>query len=67
MPKRNSWTQSYDEVFDLLMELAMESENVLHMDEYLPKHVRRESLTERTQDGGLLHLSATRITAAEGR
>ena len=49
--ERKSRTHSYDELVDLLIELAMERENVSHMDKYLRKHLRREAPAEKLQGG----------------
>ena len=40
-------TQPYNALIDLLIGLAMESENDSHMDKYLRNYVRRETLAER--------------------
>ena len=39
--ERKSWTYSYDELVDLLIELALERENDSHMEKFLKKHVGR--------------------------
>ena len=39
--ERNSRTHSYDELVDLLIELALERENDTHMEKFLKKHLRR--------------------------
>ena len=41
--ERNPRTYSYDDLFDLCIELAMERENDSHRDKYLRKHLRRET------------------------
>ena len=42
---------SDDDLVDLLIELAMERENESHMDEYLRKHLRRETPAEKVPGG----------------
>ena len=42
---------SYDKPIDLLIELAMERENDLHMDKYLRNHLRRETSAEKNLGG----------------
>ena len=37
--KRKSWTHWYDELVDLLIELALERENESHMEKFLKKHL----------------------------
>ena len=54
--ERKSGTHSYDELVDLLIELAMERENGSHMDKYLRKHLRREAPAEKPQGGRLPQL-----------
>ena len=49
--ERKSWTHSYDELVDLLIELPMGRENDSHMNKYLRKHLRREAPAERPQGG----------------
>ena len=39
--ERKSRTHSYDELVDLLIELALERENDSHMDKFLKKHLGR--------------------------
>ena len=46
-----SCTHSYDEVIDLLIQLAMERKNDSRMDKYPHKHLRREVPTERITVG----------------
>ena len=41
--KRKSRTHSYDELVDLLIELALERENDFHMEKFLKKHLGRGS------------------------
>ena len=49
--ERKFQTHSYDDLADLLMELAMERGNDSHMDEYVRKHLRRETPTEKAPGG----------------
>ena len=44
-------THSYDDLVDLLIELAMKRENDSHMDKYLRKHLRRETPAEKAPGG----------------
>ena len=44
--ERKSRTHSYDELVDLLIEIAMGRENDSHMDKYLRKHLRMEAPAE---------------------
>ena len=39
--ERKSWTHTYDNLVDLLIELALERENDSHMGEFLKKHLGR--------------------------
>ena len=39
--ERESWTNSYDELVDLLIELALERENDSHMEKFPKKHFGR--------------------------
>ena len=39
--ERKSWTHSYDELVDLLIELALQRENDSHMEKFLNKHLGR--------------------------
>ena len=48
---RKSRTHSYDDLVDLLLELAMGKENDSHMDRYLRKHLRRETPAEKAPRG----------------
>ena len=50
--ERKSRTHSYDDLVDLLIELAVERKNNSHMDKYLLKHLRRETPTEKGPAGG---------------
>ena len=43
--ERKSRTNSYDELVDLLIELALERENVSHMEKFLKKHLGRGGTT----------------------
>ena len=45
-----SRTQQYDELVDLLNELAMEIENISYTDKYSRKHWRKETSAERNSD-----------------
>ena len=49
--ERKSGTHSYDDLVDLLIELAMERENDSHMDKYQRKHLRRETPAEKSHGG----------------
>ena len=49
--ERKSRTHSYDDLFDLLIKLAMGKENDSHMDKYLRKHLRRETPAEKAPVG----------------
>ena len=51
MSERKSQTHSYDDLVDLLIELAMERENDSHMVKYLRKHLQRETLAENSPGG----------------
>ena len=53
--ERKARTHSYDDLVDLLIELAMERENDSHMDKYLRKHLPRETLAEKNPGGRSLH------------
>ena len=44
-------THSYDDLIDLLIELAMERENDSHMDNYVRKHLRRETFADSNLGG----------------
>ena len=37
--ERKSWTQTYEDIVDLLIELALERENYFHMEKFLKKHL----------------------------
>ena len=50
---RKSRTHSYDDLVDLLIELAMERDNDSHIDKNLPKHLRRETPAEKSPGGRL--------------
>ena len=63
--ERKSQTQPYDEMIDLLIELAMERENDCHMDKFPRKHLRRETPAERNPRGGLPSLPLTRVRVVE--
>ena len=39
--ERNSWTHTYDDLVDLVIELALETENGSHMGKFLKKHLGR--------------------------
>ena len=49
---RKSPTHSYDDLVDLLIELAKERENDSHMDKCLRKHLRSETPAEKSFAGG---------------
>ena len=49
--ERKSRALSYDNLINVLIELAMERENDSHMDKYLRKHLRRETPAERSPGG----------------
>ena len=49
--ERKARTHSYDDLVDLLIEFAMESENDTHMDKYLRKHLRWETPAEKNPWG----------------
>ena len=49
--ERKALTHSYNDLVDLLIELAMERENDSHMDKYLRRHLRRETPAERSPGG----------------
>ena len=49
--ERKARTHSYDDLVDLLIELAMKRENDSHMDKYLRKHLRRETPAEKSHGG----------------
>ena len=51
MSQRSAWGHSYDDVADLLFELAIEREDDSHMDKYLGKHLRREARAEKNYEG----------------
>ena len=51
LSERKARSQSYDDVVDLLIELAMERENDSLMDKYLRKHLRRETPAEKSPGG----------------
>ena len=53
--ERKSQTHSYDDLVDLLAQLAMERENDSHMDKYLCKHVPRQTPAEKAPGGGSPH------------
>ena len=46
--ERKAETHSYNDLVDLLIELAMERENDSHMDKYLHRHLRRETPAEKS-------------------
>ena len=48
MSDRKARTQAYDDLVNLLMEVAMERDNHPHMIEYLRKHLRRETPAEKS-------------------
>ena len=48
-------TYSYDDLIDLLIQLAMERENNSHIDKYFHKHLQRETHAERKPGEGLSH------------
>ena len=39
--ERKSWTHTYDDLVDLLIELALERQNDSHMESFLKKHLGR--------------------------
>ena len=39
--ERKSWTHRYDDLVDLLIEMALERENDSHMEKFLKEHLRR--------------------------
>ena len=49
--ERKSRKHSYDDLVDLLIELAMERENHSHMDKYLRKSLQRETPAEKAPGG----------------
>ena len=49
--ERKARTHCYDDLVDLLIELAMERENNSHMDKYLCKHLRRETPAGKSPGG----------------
>ena len=49
--ERKSRTHSYDDLVDLLIELAMERENDSHMDKRMRQHLRRETPAEKSPGG----------------
>ena len=49
--ERKYRTHSYDDLVDLLIELAIGGRNLSNMDEYLRKHLRRETFAEKTPGG----------------
>ena len=49
--ERKAGTHSYDDLVDLLTELAMERENDSHMDKYLRKYLQRETPAEKSPGG----------------
>ena len=51
--QRKARTRSYDDVIDLLMELAIEWDNDSHMDQYLREHLQRETPAEKSPGGRL--------------
>ena len=65
--ERKSRTHSYDELINLMMELAMERENYPHMDKYLRKHLRRDLPLTRMMEEGPIHLTPIRVRADEGK
>ena len=50
--ERKSQTHSYDDLSDLLMELALERENVSHMEKFLKKHLGRGGTPTPEPGGG---------------
>ena len=50
-PQRKFSMHSYDDLVDLLMELAIERENDSGMDKYLHKHLRRDTPAEKAPAG----------------
>ena len=50
--ERKSWTHSYDELVDLLIELALERENDSHMEKFLKKHLGRGGNPSPERGGG---------------
>ena len=55
MSKRKARTHSYNDLVDLLIEVAMGRENDPHMDIYLRKHLRRESPAAKNPGGSCPH------------
>ena len=49
--ERKLRTCSYDDLFDLLIELAMERESDSHMDKYLRKHLGRDAPQDKSGGG----------------
>ena len=49
--ERNSRTYSYDDLVDLMIQLAMAREKDSHMDKYLRRHLRRETPAEKSPGG----------------
>ena len=49
--ERKAGTHSYENLVDLLIELAMKRENDSHMDKYLRNHLRRENRGEKKPGG----------------
>ena len=67
--ERKSRTHSYDELVDLLIELALERENDSHMEKFLKKHFGRGAnpTPERGEGKGLkFPLTPTREVVKEG-
>ena len=62
--ERKPRTNSYDDLMDLLIELAMVRENDSHMDKYLRKYLRRETLAEKNPGG---RSSRTHSNPGKGR
>ena len=51
--ERKSGAHSYDDLVDLLIEMAMEREKHSHMDDYLRKHLQSETPTKKAPGGRL--------------
>ena len=67
--ERKSRTHTYDDLVDLLIELALERENDSHMEEFLKKYLRRGGTPtpKRGEEKGLkIPLTPTREVVKEG-
>ena len=68
-PERKSRTNSYDELVDLLIQLALEGENDSHMEKFLKKHLGRGGTPtpERGEGKGPKHPTNTNQGGGKGR